>query len=119
MLLGAYGLVYLALMSVARDSTVAHVLRAVAFIPMNAGAAVLALRASMRSDTDARIRRALRFIGLAFASVLLGNVTAFHLKFEQNGNPLEAWKKKKIVDIIAMTTIIKINIIPINYIYFN
>ena len=91
LLLGAYGLVYLGLMSVAHDSTWAHVLRAVAFIPMNAGAAVLALRASMRSDTDARIRRALRFIGLAFASVLLGNVTAFHLKFEQNGNPLEAW----------------------------
>jgi len=54
-LLGAYALIYLGLMSVARDSTWAHVLRAVAFIPMNAGAAVLALRASRRPDTDVRI----------------------------------------------------------------
>ena len=90
-LLGLYALVYLGLMSVARDSTWAHVLRAVAFIPMNFGAAVLALRASRRPDTDARIRRALLFIGLAFTSVLLGNVTAFHLKFMENGNPLSAW----------------------------
>ncbi|MEO6208985.1 MAG: EAL domain-containing protein [Gemmatimonadaceae bacterium] len=90
-LLGAYALIYLGLMSVARDSTWAHVLRAVAFLPMNAGAAVLAIRASRRADTDPRIRRALLFIGLAFTSVLLGNVTAFHLKFMENGNPLSAW----------------------------
>ncbi|MEP7087285.1 MAG: GGDEF domain-containing protein, partial [Gemmatimonadota bacterium] len=90
-LLGLYALIYLGLMSIARDSTWSHVLRAVAFVPMNAGAAVLALRASRRVDTDARIRRALLFIGLAFTSVLLGNVTAFHLKFMENGNPLSAW----------------------------
>ena len=80
-LLGAYALLYLGLMSIARDSTWSHVLRALAFIPMNAGAAVLALRASRRPDTDARIRRALFLLGLAFTSVLLGNVTAFHVKF--------------------------------------
>jgi len=90
-LLGLYALLYLGLMSVAQDSTWAHVLRALAFLPMNAGAAVLALRASRRLDTDPRIRRALFFIGLAFTSVLLGNVTAFHLKFMENGNPLSGW----------------------------
>jgi PAS domain S-box-containing protein len=90
-LTAVYALVYLLLSGLARDSTWGHVMRAVAFIPMNAGTAVLALRASTRQDTDPRIRRALLFIGLAFASVLLGNVTAFHLKFERDGNPLEAW----------------------------
>src|SRR5450755_3954591 len=90
-LLGAYGLLYLRHMSVAQDSTWSHILRALAFIPMNFGAALLAVRASRRPDTDPRIRRALLLIGLAFASVLLGNVTAFQIKFNENGNPLSAW----------------------------
>ncbi len=89
--LAVYACIYLGLMSVARDSTWSHVLRAVAFIPLNAGAAVLALRASRRPETDARIRRALLLIGLAYASVLLGNVSAFRIKFMENGNPLSAW----------------------------
>src|SRR5665213_3474744 len=91
LLIAAYALVYLWLMSGAEDSTWAHVVHALAFIPMNFGAALLALRASRRPDTDARIRRALLLIGLAFTSVLLGNVTAFRIKFYENGNPLSAW----------------------------
>ena len=91
LLIAAYALVYLWLMSGAGNSTWAHVVHALAFIPMNFGAAVLALRASRRPDTDARIRRALLLIGLAFTSVLLGNVTAFRIKFYENGNPLSAW----------------------------
>src|SRR3978361_471766 len=88
--LGVYAVIYLGIMSVARDATWSHVLRAVAFVPMNSGAAVLALRASRRTDTDPRIRRALFFIGLAFTSVLLGNLTPL-LVFMGNGNPLSAW----------------------------
>ncbi|MDQ2767931.1 MAG: EAL domain-containing protein, partial [Gemmatimonadota bacterium] len=79
------------LMSRSQTSLWSHVLRALAFLPMNGAAAALALRASRRLDTDPRIRRALGFIAMAFGSVLLGNVTAFYWKFEQNGNPLAAW----------------------------
>ena len=68
-----------------------HVLRAVAFLPMNAAAATLALRASQRTTTDPRIRRALRFIGIAYGCVFVANMTAFYWKYEQNGNPLADW----------------------------
>ena len=90
-LVGLYAIAYLAAMGIAPESTWAHVFRAVAFIPMNAAAALLAFRASQRPDTDARIRRALKYLGIAFTSVILGNVTAFYLKFIENGNPLSAW----------------------------
>ena len=90
-LLGAYALMYLGLMSVATESTWSHVLRGVAFIPMNTAAAVLAMRASLRSESDARTRRALRFLAIAFTSVIVGNVTAFYMKYMANGNPLSAW----------------------------
>ena len=90
-LVGLYAIAYLAAMGIAPESTWAHVFRAVAFIPMNAVAALLAFRASQRADTDARIRRALKYLGIAFTSVILGNVTAFYLKFIENGNPLSAW----------------------------
>jgi len=90
-LVGLYALAYLGLMVSAPDTTWAHVLRAVAFIPMNAVAATLAFRASLRPGTDARIRKALRYLGFAFTSVILGNATAFYLKFIENGNPLSAW----------------------------
>jgi len=87
----AYALVYLSLMSQGSTSFWSHVLRAVAFLPMNAAAASLALRASKRTTTDPRIRRALRFIGIAYSCVFVANMTAFYWKYEQNGNPLADW----------------------------
>jgi diguanylate cyclase (GGDEF)-like protein/PAS domain S-box-containing protein len=91
LLIAAYALAYLWLMSHSQTSFWSHVLRALAFLPMNAAAASLAFRASQRTTTDPRIRRALRFIGIAYTCVLVGNVTAFYLKFMQNGNPLADW----------------------------
>jgi diguanylate cyclase (GGDEF)-like protein/PAS domain S-box-containing protein len=91
LLTGAYALLYLWLMSRSQTALWSHVLRALAFLPMNAGAAMLAFRASLRVDIDPRIRRALRLLGFAFCFVLVGNITAFYLKFEQNGNPLADW----------------------------
>jgi diguanylate cyclase (GGDEF)-like protein/PAS domain S-box-containing protein len=90
-LIAAYALVYLWLMSRAQTSLWAQIVRALAFLPMNAAVATLAFRASQRSSTDPRIRRALRFIGIAFTCVFVGNVTAFYSKYEQNGNPLADW----------------------------
>jgi len=87
----AYALVYLWLMSQSHTSIWSHMLRAVAFLPMNAAASVLAFRASKRTSTDPRIRRALHFIGIAYACVFVGNMTAFYSKYEQNGNPLADW----------------------------
>ncbi|HEV7703989.1 MAG TPA: PAS domain-containing protein, partial [Gemmatimonadaceae bacterium] len=78
-------------MSRSQTALWSHILRALAFLPMNAGVATLAFRASLGADTDPRMRRALRLISYAFGSVLLGNVMAFYWKFEQNGNPLAAW----------------------------
>ena len=88
LLIATYALFYLWLMSHTETSTWSHVLRGVAFLPMNAGAATLALRASLREDTDPRIRRALRLLGFAFGCVLLANIMAFYVKFIDNGNPL-------------------------------
>jgi PAS domain S-box-containing protein len=86
-----YALVYLGLMSQSETSIWSHMLRAVVFLPMNAAASVLAFRASKRTSTDPRIRRALHFIGIAYACVFVGNMTAFYSKYEQNGNPLADW----------------------------
>src|SRR4051812_5738687 len=91
LVIAVYALIYLWLMSHTGTSFWSHVLRAVAFLPMNAAAATLAFRASLRTSTDQRIRRALRFIGIAYTCVLAGNITAFYLKFVQNGNPLADW----------------------------
>ena len=90
-LLILWALCYLGLMSFVREATWSHVLKAVSFLPMNAGATVLALRASRRTDTDPRIRRALFLLGLAFGCVLLGNSVAFYEKFVRENNPLTAW----------------------------
>ena len=87
----AYALVYLWLIGRANTSFWSHVLRALAFLPMNAAAATLALRASKRTTTDPRIRRALHFIGIAYCCVFVGNCMAFYSKYEQNGNPLADW----------------------------
>src|SRR5665213_894429 len=86
-----WALCYIGLMSFVREATWWHVLKAVSFLPMNAGATVLALRASRRSDTDPRIRRALLLLGLAFGCVLMGNTVAFYVRFVRENNPLVAW----------------------------
>ena len=90
-MIAAYALLYLWLMSRSETGVWVHVLRAVAFLPMNAAAATLAFRASQRTSTDPRIRRALRLIGIAYTCVFVGNVTAFYSKYYQNGNPLADW----------------------------
>ena len=89
--MACYALVYLFLMSESQTGVWSHMLRAVAFLPMNATASVLAFRASRRTSTDPRIRRALHFMGIAYACVFVGNITAFYSKFVQNGNPLADW----------------------------
>jgi diguanylate cyclase (GGDEF)-like protein/PAS domain S-box-containing protein len=86
-----WALCYLGLMSFVREATWWHVLKAVSFLPMNAGATVLALRASRRTGTDPRIRRALLLLGLAFGCVLIGNTVAFYERFVRENNPLVAW----------------------------
>jgi len=91
LVIAAYALLYLGLMSVSKTGFWVHILRGVAFLPMNAAAAALAFRASQRTSTDPRIRRALHLIGIAFTCVFAGNVTAFYSKYEQNGNPLADW----------------------------
>jgi len=91
LLLILWALCYLGLMSFVREATWWHVLKAVSFLPMNAGATVLALRASRRTGTDPRIRRALFLLGLAFGCVLIGNSVAFYEKFVRENNPLTAW----------------------------
>ena len=91
LVIAAYALLYLWLMSRSQTGFWVHILRAVAFLPMNAAAATLAFRASKRPSTDPRIRRALRLIGVAYTCVFAGNVTAFYSKYEQNGNPLADW----------------------------
>jgi len=90
-LIVTYGIVYLWLMGRGQTNLWSHILRALAFLPMNAAAATLALRASQRRSTEPRIRRALRYLGIGFACVLAGNMTAFYLKFVKNGNPLADW----------------------------
>ena len=91
LLTAAYALLYLWLMSRSQTALWSHVLRALAFLPMNAVAAMLAFRASSRVDIDPRIRRALRLLGTGFCFVLIGNLTAFYSKYELNGNPLADW----------------------------
>jgi len=91
LVIAAYALLYLWVMSSAQPSLKLHVLRALAFLPMNAAAAALALRASLRLETDPRIRRALRMIGNGYTCVFVANATAFYSWYHHNGNPLADW----------------------------
>ena len=67
-------------------------LRAVAFLPMNAAAATLALRASQRTDhRSAHPPRAAPHRHRVHLRVRRATSTAFYSKYEQNGNPLADW----------------------------
>ncbi len=91
LLLMAWALSYLVIMSTVHSATWWQLVHAASFTPMNLGAAVLAWRASRRADTDPRIRRALRLFALAFGSVLIGNMSSLYVRFFLNANPLTEW----------------------------
>src|SRR6185312_5087771 len=62
-----------------RDDLTTHVIARLAFLPLNAGTALLAWRAAKRHAHDPRTHRALLLVTIAFVFVLAGNLVSFYV----------------------------------------
>jgi len=74
-----------------RDDLTTHVIARLAFLPLNAGTALLAWRAAKRHVHDPRTHRALLLVTIAFVFVLAGNLVSFYVGMIMDGDPGVSW----------------------------